>query len=55
MRDIVAKTEEAFGRVDILVNNAAYVAPLHQFVEGDMEEWRKMVEVNVWGALNMTR
>jgi NADP-dependent 3-hydroxy acid dehydrogenase YdfG len=26
-----------------------------QFAEGDSAEWEKMVGVNVWGALNLTR
>ena len=25
------------------MNNAAYVAPFHQFVDGDPAEWEKMV------------
>ena len=28
---------------------------LIQFVDGDQSEWDKMVAVNVWGALNLTR
>lgn len=53
---VVSKTMEAFpGGVDLLVNNAAYVAPFHKFSEGDVGEWEKMIGVNVWGALNMTR
>jgi NADP-dependent 3-hydroxy acid dehydrogenase YdfG len=27
----------------------------YQFAEGDPAEWEKMVGVNVWGALNLTR
>ena len=54
--NLMKKTSEAFpGGVDILVNNAAYVAPVHKFVEADMTEWERMVAVNVWGALDMTR
>ena len=41
--------------MDCVINNAAYVPPLHTFVEGDVEEWRRCVEVNVWGALHVTR
>ena len=43
------------GGVDCVINNAAYVPPLHNFVTGDVEEWEKCVGVNVWGALNITR
>jgi len=55
VKECMAKVEEAFGSVDVLVNNAAYVAPFHQFVDGDPAEWEKMVSVNVWGGLNLTR
>ena len=43
------------GGVDILVNNAAYVAPVHHFIMGDPAEWERMVAVNVWGALHISR
>ena len=41
--------------VECVINNAAYVPPLHTFVEGDVEQWEKCVGVNVWGALHVTR
>merc|ERR1712106_131662 len=54
--NLMKKTMEAFpGGVDVLVNNAAYVAPVHKFVEADISEWERMIAVNVWGALNITR
>ena len=43
------------GGISVLVNNAAYVPPLHTFVEGDVEQWQQCVGVNVWGALHVTR
>ena len=50
----VARTLEAFGRLDILVNNAA------AFVFGGIEEiteadWQKVLGVNVVGYANMVR
>ena len=41
--------------VQCIINNAAYVPPLHTFAEGDVSEWTKCVGVNVWGALHVTR
>merc|ERR1719309_925635 len=56
IQKLVTTTLRAFpGGVDLLVNNAAYVAPIHRFAEGDPQEWEKMLSVNVWGALNCTR
>ena len=50
---LVARTVERFGAVDILVNNAGIglYGPIH---EADPQDWRRMFEVNVLGALNLT-
>ena len=42
----------AFGRIDILVNNAAHFAGLHPgpFEEISAAEWRKVMEVNTLGV-----
>ena len=41
-----------FGRIDILVNNAAFFSPLRPrpFDEIDAAEWRKVMEVNTLGV-----
>ena len=44
--DIVKRTLDRFGRIDILVNNAA-VARSTRFPELSAEEWRQTVEVNL--------
>jgi len=43
---------KAFGRIDALVNNAAYYTPIvkRPFEEIDDEEWSKVFDVNVRGA-----
>lgn len=43
---------DAFGRIDILVNNAAYFAtlPLREYDEIPLAEWRKVMDVNVTGV-----
>ena len=41
--------------VQVIINNAAYVPPLHTFVEGEIGQWQQCVGVNVWGALHVTR
>ena len=40
---------------DIIINNAAYVPPIHTFAEGDVSQWEKAIGVNVMGALLVTR
>ena len=42
-------TESAFGRLDILINNAGYLAPFTPMVKTDPNEWWKTWEVNVRG------
>jgi NAD(P)-dependent dehydrogenase (short-subunit alcohol dehydrogenase family) len=46
LRAIVARTLERFGRIDILVNNAA-VALTTRFERITEEEWRRTFEINV--------
>jgi NAD(P)-dependent dehydrogenase (short-subunit alcohol dehydrogenase family) len=47
-------TVDAFGRVDVIVNNAGYanVCSIEDFREEDM---RAQVETNLWGVVNVTR
>jgi len=54
VRDAVAKTVAAFGRLDVLVNNAgiALMAPLEQFT---LEDFDRMFAVNVRAAFVATQ
>ncbi|MBO9563917.1 MAG: SDR family oxidoreductase [Niastella sp.] len=47
---LIAKAIEAFGRIDVLWNNAG-VMPISFFEEGRVEEWEQMVDVNIKGVL----
>jgi 2-hydroxycyclohexanecarboxyl-CoA dehydrogenase len=48
----VGAVESALGEVDLLVNNAGWDAAA-PFVETEPELWRKIVEINLFGPLNM--
>jgi len=50
----VKAAEEKFGGIDILVNNAG-IGYFGSFEESDLDEVRKMFEINVWGLTQMTR
>ena len=47
---LFARTVEAFGRVDLLFNNAGIGAPAVPFEELAPEAWRRVVDVNLTGA-----
>ena len=51
---MAAKAREAFGGVDILVNNAALMVEIVRFpaMEISLADWNKAFAVNVTGALN---
>ena len=53
----VAQTVEAFGRIDILVNNAALYAslPVARYDAIDLEIWDRVMAVNVTGTYKMIR
>ena len=43
-----------WGRLDVWINNAGYgrVVP---FVDGDVDEWARMIDVNFWGVVHGSR
>jgi NAD(P)-dependent dehydrogenase (short-subunit alcohol dehydrogenase family) len=52
---IVERALEAFGGVDVLVQNAARPDVFQSFEHVDLQEWRKILETNLFGALELTR
>jgi NAD(P)-dependent dehydrogenase (short-subunit alcohol dehydrogenase family) len=46
-REIVRKTVESFGRIDVLVNNAAYQTYIENVEDISDEEWEKTLAVNL--------
>ncbi|MGJ3507900.1 SDR family oxidoreductase [Enemella sp. A6] len=52
---VAATAEQHFGRGDILVNNAFLSGPRTTVLDSDFDQWRSVIEVNLFGTLNMTR
>lgn len=55
VRTLVAGVVQAFGRLDILVNNAAVGYVMKPLPELSLEDWRLVIDVNLSGAFICTR
>jgi 3-oxoacyl-[acyl-carrier protein] reductase len=55
IRDVFARVKQEFGRIDILVNNAATLDNVAQIQNMSYELWDRDVKVNLTGAFNCTK
>ena len=55
VRALFAKTKEAFGRLDLLFNNAGIGAPAVPLEELAFEQWQAVVQTNLTGAFLCTQ
>jgi NAD(P)-dependent dehydrogenase (short-subunit alcohol dehydrogenase family) len=46
---------DAFGHIDVLVNNAFNDGDHRRFDAASLDAWRSTMDVNLWGTLHMTR
>ncbi len=52
---IAAAAVEGFGRIDVVVQNAFLSAPYELVEDADLDHWRKIFEVNVFGSLSLVQ
>lgn len=53
--NLVKEAENTFGKIDILVNNAALWRCWSGFVDTPTDEWRKFMDINVMGVVYITK
>ncbi|MBK8974279.1 MAG: SDR family NAD(P)-dependent oxidoreductase [Hahellaceae bacterium] len=52
--NLVTKAIKRFGRIDALINSAIITFP-GMFEDADFEDWKKVMEVNCFGHLNLSQ
>ena len=55
VNEVVSQAAAAFGKIDILVNNAAVWRTWKPFLETSTEEWRQFIDINVMGTVYFTK
>src|SRR5262249_49079430 len=52
---IIAAAVDAFGGVDCVVQNGFYSPPFEVFENADLETWKRAMDVNLFGSLNVAQ
>ncbi len=48
----IAQTVEAFGSVDVMINNAGVISPVGRIEDIDADVWGTMIDINLKGVFN---
>jgi NAD(P)-dependent dehydrogenase (short-subunit alcohol dehydrogenase family) len=54
-QSLADRTAAELGGIDVLVNNAYHDGDMAKVVEADLSAWQTTIDVNLFGAVNMTR
>lgn len=52
MARAVAVTQETFGSVDVLINNAGVIEPISHLAGADPDAWSEVIDINLKGVFN---
>ena len=52
---VVEESLNAFGKIDILINNAALWRCWSSFLDTSTDEWKKFIDINVMGTVYFTK
>ncbi|WP_372759437.1 SDR family oxidoreductase [Litorivivens sp.] len=52
--NLVTKTLEAYGRIDVLINSAYNPGAFDVVENADLDGWREAMDVNLFGTMNLT-
>jgi len=53
--EVVNEAKKTFGKIDILINNAAVFRCWNDFLSTSTDEWRKYIDVNIMGVVYFTK
>ncbi|EEB07971.1 hypothetical protein SJAG_03098 [Schizosaccharomyces japonicus yFS275] len=54
-KEAVQRALDRFGRLDSVILNAGVVEPIANIAEADMQEWRKLFDVNFFSVVEMVK
>ncbi len=52
---VVETALDRYGRIDVLVDAAGILGPIGPFWETDLDEWKRTIEVNLYGLVHLCR
>ena len=55
VEEAIGSLPEAWGAIDVLLNNAGLAAGLDPVQDGNLDDWNRMLDTNVKGLLHVTR
>lgn len=54
VREVVEKTTNLFGKIDILINNAGIYFGEGEFTSQNSDTWKKLIDINILGTMYFT-